>query len=105
MDPAIEATRAGYSETSFKGVIFSALFPNSGSVGSDQFSCLIAHASNSYCCCFVNCQKLVRIVETLENRGYRSPLTKEEADLYERLVAILKRVRFPPIRYSYFLAD
>jgi hypothetical protein len=44
----------------------------------------------------VNCQKFVRIVEALENRGYRSPLTKEEADLYERLVAILKRVGFPP---------
>ena len=102
MDPAIEATRAGYSETSFKGDIFSPLFPNRSLVVSVQFSCLIAHASNSYCCCFVNCQKLVRIVETLENRGYRSPLTKEEADLYERLVAILKRVRFPPIRYSYF---
>ncbi|CAD6226001.1 unnamed protein product [Miscanthus lutarioriparius] len=39
--------------------------------------------------------RLVRIVETLENRGYRSPLTKEEADLYERLVAILKRLKGP----------
>ena len=35
-------------------------------------------------------------METLENRGYRSPLTKEEADLRERLVAILKQVSFFP---------
>nr|TKW31566.1 hypothetical protein SEVIR_2G113900v2 [Setaria viridis] len=35
--------------------------------------------------------RFVRIVEALENRGYRSPLTTEEADLYERLVAMLKR--------------
>lgn len=96
MDPAIEATRAGYSETSFKGDIFSPLFPNRSLVVTVHFSCLIAHASNSYFCWFVNCQKFVRIVEALENRGYRSPLTKEEADLYERLVAILKRVGFPP---------
>jgi len=34
-------------------------------------------------------------VETLENRGYRSPLTKEEADLRERLVAILKQLKGP----------
>ncbi|WVZ62738.1 hypothetical protein U9M48_012448 [Paspalum notatum var. saurae] len=39
--------------------------------------------------------RFVRIVEALENRGYRSPLTKEEADLYERLVAILKRLKGP----------
>ncbi|CAN6197528.1 unnamed protein product [Urochloa humidicola] len=39
--------------------------------------------------------RFVRIVEALENRGYRSPLTKEEAELYERLVAILKRVKGP----------
>ncbi|XP_062189726.1 nuclear pore complex protein NUP54-like isoform X1 [Phragmites australis] len=39
--------------------------------------------------------RFVRIVEALENRGYRSPLTKEEADLYERLVAILKRIKGP----------
>ena len=44
-------------------------------------------------------------METLENRGYRSPLTKEEADLRERLVAILKQVRFFPIHYPYILAD
>ncbi|KAL6611387.1 hypothetical protein ACP70R_039315 [Stipagrostis hirtigluma subsp. patula] len=39
--------------------------------------------------------RFVRIVEALENRGYRSPLTKEEADLYERLVTILKRLKGP----------
>ncbi|CAL5065955.1 unnamed protein product [Urochloa decumbens] len=39
--------------------------------------------------------RFVRIVEALENRGYRSPLTKEEAELYERLMAILKRVKGP----------
>ncbi|CAL5079821.1 unnamed protein product [Urochloa decumbens] len=39
--------------------------------------------------------RFVRIVEALENRGYRSPLTKEEAELYERLIAILKRVKGP----------
>ncbi|KAF8690719.1 hypothetical protein HU200_041097 [Digitaria exilis] len=39
--------------------------------------------------------RFVRIVEALENRGYRTPLTKEEADLYERLVAILKRLKGP----------
>ncbi|CAN6203629.1 unnamed protein product [Urochloa humidicola] len=39
--------------------------------------------------------RFVRIVEALENRGYRSPLTKEEADLYERLIAILNRVKGP----------
>ncbi|KAK3124794.1 hypothetical protein QOZ80_7BG0593170 [Eleusine coracana subsp. coracana] len=39
--------------------------------------------------------RFVRIVEALENRGYRIPLTKEEADLYERLVAILKRLKGP----------
>ncbi|GJN13131.1 hypothetical protein PR202_ga31468 [Eleusine coracana subsp. coracana] len=42
-----------------------------------------------------NVKKFVRIVEALENRGYRIPLTKEEADLYERLVAILKRLKGP----------
>ncbi|CAN6223011.1 unnamed protein product [Urochloa humidicola] len=39
--------------------------------------------------------RFVRIVEALENRGYRSPLTREEAELYERLMAILKRVKGP----------
>ncbi|RCV10388.1 hypothetical protein SEVIR_2G113900v4 [Setaria viridis] len=39
--------------------------------------------------------RFVRIVEALENRGYRSPLTTEEADLYERLVAMLKRLKGP----------
>ncbi|KAL6871580.1 hypothetical protein ACP4OV_014409 [Aristida adscensionis] len=39
--------------------------------------------------------RFVRIVEALENRGYRIPLTKEEADLYERLIAILKRLKGP----------
>jgi nuclear pore complex protein Nup54 len=33
-------------------------------------------------------------VEALENQGYHIPLTKEEAGLYERLVTILKQVRF-----------
>lgn len=36
--------------------------------------------------------KIMRIVEALENRGFRVPLMKEEADLYERLVAIIKQV-------------
>ncbi|XP_062188189.1 nuclear pore complex protein NUP54-like [Phragmites australis] len=39
--------------------------------------------------------RFMRIVEALENRGYRGPLTKEESDLYERLVAILKRLKGP----------
>lgn len=38
--------------------------------------------------------KIMRIVEALENRGFRVPLMKEEADLYERLVAIIKQVSF-----------
>jgi hypothetical protein len=44
--------------------------------------------------------KIMRIVEALENRGFHVPLTKEEADLYERLVAIIKQVLiflYPPI--------
>lgn len=39
-------------------------------------------------------KKIMRIVEALENRGYRIPLTKEEADLYERLAVIAKQVSF-----------
>uniref|UniRef100_A0ACD5V0Y8 Uncharacterized protein n=1 Tax=Avena sativa TaxID=4498 RepID=A0ACD5V0Y8_AVESA len=37
--------------------------------------------------------RIMRIVEALENRGFRVPLTKEEADLYERLVAIIKQIK------------
>uniref|UniRef100_A0A453BL11 Nucleoporin Nup54 alpha-helical domain-containing protein n=1 Tax=Aegilops tauschii subsp. strangulata TaxID=200361 RepID=A0A453BL11_AEGTS len=36
--------------------------------------------------------RIMRIVEALENRGFRVPLMKEEADLYERLVAIIKQI-------------
>lgn len=39
-------------------------------------------------------KKIMRIVEALENQGYRIPLTKEEADLYERLAVIAKQVSF-----------
>uniref|UniRef100_J3MK48 Nucleoporin Nup54 alpha-helical domain-containing protein n=1 Tax=Oryza brachyantha TaxID=4533 RepID=J3MK48_ORYBR len=39
--------------------------------------------------------RIMRIVEALENRGYRIPLTKEEADLYERLSAITKQLKGP----------
>ncbi|KAM3385823.1 hypothetical protein ACQJBY_009498 [Aegilops geniculata] len=37
--------------------------------------------------------RIMRIVEALENRGFRVPLMKEEADLYERLVAIIKQIK------------
>uniref|UniRef100_A0ACD5UN18 Uncharacterized protein n=1 Tax=Avena sativa TaxID=4498 RepID=A0ACD5UN18_AVESA len=37
--------------------------------------------------------RIMRIVEALENRGFRVPLTKEEGDLYERLVAIIKQIK------------
>jgi len=37
--------------------------------------------------------RIMRIVEALENRGFRVPLTKEEADLYEKLVAIIKQIK------------
>ncbi|KQK20126.1 nuclear pore complex protein NUP54 [Brachypodium distachyon] len=37
--------------------------------------------------------RIMRIVEALENRGCRVPLTKEEADLYERLIAITKQIK------------
>ncbi|KAL5198736.1 hypothetical protein ABZP36_002248 [Zizania latifolia] len=39
--------------------------------------------------------RIMRIVEALENRGYRVPLTTEEANLYERLVAIAKQLKGP----------
>lgn len=39
--------------------------------------------------------RIMRIVEALENRGYRIPLTKEEADLYERLAVIAKQLKGP----------
>ncbi|EEC81885.1 hypothetical protein OsI_25696 [Oryza sativa Indica Group] len=42
-----------------------------------------------------NVKKIMRIVEALENRGYRIPLTKEEADLYERLAVIAKQLKGP----------
>ncbi|CAM0877322.1 unnamed protein product [Alopecurus aequalis] len=38
--------------------------------------------------------RIMRIVEALENRSFRGvPLTREEADLYERLVAVLKQIK------------
>ncbi|KAK1617413.1 hypothetical protein QYE76_022930 [Lolium multiflorum] len=37
--------------------------------------------------------RIMRIVEALENRGFRVQLSKEEADLYERLVAIIKQIK------------
>jgi hypothetical protein len=43
---------------------------------------------------FLGTGKIMRIVEALENRGFRVQLSKEEADLYERLVAIIKQVSF-----------
>ncbi|KAG8080915.1 hypothetical protein GUJ93_ZPchr0007g3366 [Zizania palustris] len=46
--------------------------------------------------------RIMRIVEALENRGYRVPLTTEEANLYEQLVAIAKQVSFLfPLYYLY----
>jgi hypothetical protein len=91
MDPTVEAARAGYSKAPFKGYILSPclLIMQVAIHGSYRTAGL-----SNYYCYFVNSYKFVRVVEALENQGYRIPLTKEEADLYERLVTILKQVRF-----------
>lgn len=88
MDPTAEAARVGYWETPLKGDISSLCsFENGG--GNSLFM-----ATFLTIVIFELVKKIMRIVEALENRGYRIPLTKEEADLYERLAVIAKQVSF-----------
>lgn len=45
-------------------------------------------------CFHVVCQKVMRILEALEGKGFRLPLMKGEADLAEKLAAITRQVFF-----------
>lgn len=47
-------------------------------------------------------QKVMRILEALEGKGYRLPLMKGEAELAEKLAAITRQVMFLcPLSYFY----
>ncbi|KAF3334389.1 Nuclear pore complex protein NUP54 [Carex littledalei] len=39
--------------------------------------------------------KMMKIVEALENKGFRVPLTNEEAQLHDKLLAMAKRIKGP----------
>ncbi|KAL7226992.1 hypothetical protein ACSBR1_021957 [Camellia fascicularis] len=51
--------------------------------------------------CMWGCQKVMRIVEALEDKGCRVPLMKGEAELAEKLAAITRQVGVP--RLSCFI--
>lgn len=45
-------------------------------------------------CVFIFSLKMMKIVEALENKGFRVPLTNEEVQLRDKLLTMAKRV-FP----------
>jgi hypothetical protein len=42
--------------------------------------------------CFLSSLKMMKIVEVLENKGFRVPLTNEEIQLRDKLLAMARRV-------------
>ena len=47
------------------------------------------------------CLKVMRIVEGLEGKGFRLPLTKGEAELSEKLTGITRQVCVISIRFNF----
>ena len=62
-----------------------------------NFFVVVVNSYGELSCLVLNMDKLMRIVEALEGKGFRMPLMKDEAELADKLAIILRQVSLSPI--------